>query len=479
MASYDILAKQRHSDYKKNLSDFQFYRAAINARLDGGNPRAVEWDGGQYQCANRDVSWLIPHPWEDTESYKRRLQKCTDSGFPQMILFTIIGYMLEAFKKIDVTGTDEEVEKVNENIDGNHVSFRLFYNMWLEELLGMGAAIIATDNPEETTADTLSTSYIIPRENFLDWALKDGELIYAKWSVSGGIVFNEEKYTYKNIEAQILYSKTKILKIQKVRGRWEKVFENDNKSKIVPVVITEAGREAIPIIESAAKYDVKIMNVDSGLDEILGKQAIAIPYFPLSTFDKMQKNKDGSIKFSASIISFVGENEQPPGIAGFPSSTLDAHFKQIERLEKTAYDASHIKGNPQNSKEQEISGESKRWDWKNKTAPLLEAVKMVTISTIKRLFEIRSKMSDKPVTAEIIWTSFNISSLEEELRNIMATLAINVGTTGNSDLRKTAYRLKYPEATEEKLKIVDAEIDADEIKKAVQSEFVPEEPEIT
>lgn len=409
------LTDQVHPDYRFN--DYKLWRACIDGSL-GDLSRSGVVNQQRKKDQGQVYGYLFRFMAESDKNYRDRCMMVNDIGLSGKVVDTHTGHIARSEATIETDLPDFYKEFFLKDINRRGSSFDVFQVDLLSELIGMGRAWVLTD----ATEAGVPFSYIIPREQVLDWSYDiDGQFDFIKFKTARVIVRN---FVRQIIPQLVIWSQEQVIKLEKVKGRWVVAYNEENRLGYVPIRAASMGPDCRPITERLAWLQVNLMNIDSEVRQIVRNQALSILYGPQGFKEQMQ---------SLSVITGieVPTGASPPGWAGYPSSSLDAHYKYMTHLIENIYELSNTRQRNLNQ-----SGVSKAWDFLDTDSILTTAANAAenTFEGIMTDWAAWLGINTNPVFDYP--SSFELNSIQEEMQNLFAGLRENLGSIANAEIKK-------------------------------------------
>jgi hypothetical protein len=433
----DTIVKQRNPEYEKDVDNFKLWRAAITAQLDAGKTRQAIARDPKIKSVHPEArsvvtddysnldNWLYRFELESDWSYQQRLLLSHDFGDSGRIIRSYVGHLARANHFIEFDLKDETInEKVYRNIDNADTSLQVFESEIAAEILGMGKCWILVKADEAG----IPYSEIIPREDVLDWEYdSNGNLLFVKYRDTRSIIENFKRVVIDQIK--LIYDQEVIIaeKRQDETNRsWKMAEPIPNPLGKIPIVDIWYGDEARPIIETVAKIQVNLFNLDSELRQLIRNQCLSILQLP-------QGGKDALQNLSAnSFFEVTATNADVAKWISYPGSSLDPQFRYLDWLIKRIVDAANVR----NKEDMNISGLSKQWDFletETILSILVDSIAPGMKQIIDFMYEWRGLVSDSVYEIEKV---FDIKKLSEKLDQIIKAMSIGLGPTAEENLRQ-------------------------------------------
>lgn len=308
-----------HQDFPEIEAKVDFWRTASDGNFD-----SCRWD------ASEQDSWLLRYEYESAHSYKDRCLLSNDFAFAQLIVEAYTGHFERGKITFEVDGLAENVvDKMKINFDGSKNSLNLFVaNIFIETLI-TGKTSILTDKD----SDDLPYTYIIPREDIMDWAMRRDAFKFIKWKSVVEEVRGISKHTHQVIW---FVTENEIGRAIKRDKDWVIDFLEPNLLGYVPAHDVWSGNEGVPIISSISKLQYNIFNLDSEWRSILRNQGglniLALP-----------EGVDISMLTSKTMIKVPNESSFAGAWINYPSNGLEAHARYDERVRKSIQEFSRLR----------------------------------------------------------------------------------------------------------------------------------------
>lgn len=443
------LNKQDNEEWKRDVSDWRFYRRALNRELIGDKTKAVETavqqktlrqemnpdaSPSQYQNAlrapeNYSESYLIRQPVESDLSYAIRLIFGFDGNESYKALRTLLGFLLRE-TSLNTEGMSPDLkERIENNIDGKGTDFDQFVQEAAEEIAGIGKSYGWIYQP---TGDKIPVHEFVPREKVRDWHKDKTDFKYVKFEdcrenfvgvirskAERTVILTPEEWFYCTRDGE--QDKWKIERVSP---------EFAGGVPFIPFVDGWCGSYGKSVIATAAYLQFLIMNADSVAFQIIRNQMLGIITGPEGTAKQLQEITTGT------VVDVPPEATRGVEIVGFPKSTIDGHFEYLNNMSAKVSRSANLR--------EEValnaSGESKDWDFMP-TASVLELLAVDVenyVNASLTMFEKLSGATSPNPKRFSIKREFDKKGLKETLEVIFSGIALQLGNTMNDKLKKRA-----------------------------------------
>lgn len=384
--------------------------------------------------------WFFRLDFESDLSFLRRAMTAKDPAWSNKIITSYTGFFTKAKIKID-TGLGEKYnDYYMTNIDRNGKSADTYKNLIFQELISVGQVWIMVDNESYYSdkgeiQDVRPYIYFIKRENILDYQLNNAKDDFVKYVTYSDELIGISRTIIRRVvivtnEKWIIYKET-----GKKKFELEKSF--DNELGKIPIIKGNFGEHALPIINTAAKYQLDIFNFQSEVRNTLSVQNINLLGMPESVYENFKKNKQGdkAIITANSIMIWPNNYEGlAPQWIGPPANTLDPHFKYMEWLVKSLISMSNLRQKVTNMAESE---KAKAFEWLD-TEAILYNGKLITEEILEKttlLFGNYAGENEIESNVEID-SSFQTEPLTEYLINVLRADTIQLDEISMTEIRK-------------------------------------------
>lgn len=461
------LEKQDHKEYKRNVSEWKFYRAALNRDLIGDKTGAIETATEQKtlrQETNPDArnafraeapkdgeSYLIRQPVESDLAYAIRLIFGFDGNESYQTLRTLIGYLLKD-TTLDLSGLPPDVEKrIRDDIDGSQTDFKQFVEEVAEEIGGIGKAFGWI---YQSNGDKIPVHEFIARENVRDWHKDNKDFKYVKFEdcreTFVGVTRIEEERTVILTPEEWFYCK------KDSDGKWIIRREKPKPGRegyFIPFVDGWCGKYAKSLIATAAYLQFLLMNADSVAFQIIRNQMLGIITGPTGTKDQLQELT------TSTVVDVPPEATRGLEIVGFPKQTIDGHFEYLNNMTAKVSKSANLREQVSLG----ASGESKDWDFMPTAALLDRFADYVEdyVNSVIGMFEKFAGAQASKTKRFSIKREFDKKGLKETLEIIFSGMALQLGATMSEKLKvraAEAFKQIGIEPSEQEWKVIEREI---------------------
>jgi len=392
----------------------------------------------------KDGSYLIKHPRETDEKYKARKQLAYYPNFTKKVLNAYISHMFK--EPINRDSKDfQEIELFwqKANLKGEYIDKAMKRYATLAFVYGT-LFLIVDRKPLQaiTRADELmNTPYLVPKTpmELVDYSTdQSGQL---EW-----IVFKEKITSRKFKEdtepiLQFRYfdkESWQILRGEDIATSTAVESGTHNLGK-VPVVIVQAQppeeENSIfgnSIIFEIAKTNHRLFNALSELDEILRNQTFSILTLPITNPADKDQYENMSLSTENALLYDPQSGGKPEFIAP-PTNPTEAYEKRIAELINYIYKLASLEftGGVQKS------GVAMAFDFQE-TNSMLSNLATVIEDTEYEIIELIGRWYDRDFSDVIVEykKDFSVVDLQQELKNAMDVLALDISKKFNIELKK-------------------------------------------
>jgi hypothetical protein len=384
----------------------------------------------------KEDKWLKKMEMESPKTFIRRAHFAEDPGWSGKIIMSYSGHFSRAEYTSSINYDDKELEEtINDDFDGNGTNFKRFYVSIFEEMISVGEtwakvdAIPIKDEKNETIAVKPFVTKIC-RENIMDYEESKIEKGF-EWVKYKNYTEKRDGLKKETIEQIIIVDKEYwyIAEKDTTDGKWKVIDKKENTIKKVPIVRFKFGSDGLPIINTIAKYQLDMMNIQNETRNTISIQGL--------NNLQMSKSMAASVKKwglkTASIFEFEDNSPDRASWIGPNPSTLEPNKWYIAHLIETIVKMANLRQNITNQAE---SADSKAWDWLDVEA-VLNFGADITENGVIDIFNFIGLYLDKSLKPQFeIIREFLFQDLEQYLNNVLLGKEIGVGETAEKELSK-------------------------------------------
>lgn len=449
MPLIDTVDGQVNPEWAKNVDKWIRLRDSLLARLDVANvPKDLNYRKAEKFATalfiDNQPTYLLKHRFETLASFRERILLAWDSGESGQIVSKYVGHLSRAERTGNVDLSDENKEKLKDNIDNNDTTKDVFLLEAAFELMGLGKCWVVTDADESGTP----VSQIIERERMRDWATsKSGELIFAMYDDEVEVI--GETLGRRTVDIRIIWTPLEKLTFAHIDDKWVPKGAIPNPLGYVPVRNAWMGKHALSIIDGVSKVQIDKMNIISELRHTLRQQGFNFLAIPQGASEQMAT-------LDANAFIEINQGDIVPTYVSFPASSMDAHFSYWQNLKDNIMIQSNLGSKSATIAE---SGILRQWNFLD-----VETILNVAGDALEGLFEQIlfdwASWTDAP-TDNIqfeIGREFDIKDLKEKLDAVMAAFSVGIGPTAERAVR-AQIRDEITDLPPEDLETSDKELD--------------------
>ncbi len=482
------IVENPHPIYKTNCAYWEFLlqsyeggRAYCNADLPGVKSNAGLLDrmfrvfaAGKEVLPTSVSGNLFRHPKEREDDYNERVRMSFYYNFCAPIIDIYTNHLFKEAVLVDFGPIKGTVDKISDDIDNQNSSIDEFRREVAEMSQIYGHCFVLIDSPAIPDEEVRSRQDQIIKRAFpyasiyapscvINWSLD-------KFGVPYWILMKE--YSDVNIDPLKYDPKVQVDWTYKLwtRNDW---FQYDREFREIAKGVH--GRGDVPIVcvynkrsKTATSFlgvsdlsDISfiardIYNSCSELKQILRDQTFAF----LAIQGVSSEYNELTVGTSKAIL--YPENRNAPQYVSPPQANAEVYFTHIDRQVRKIYQLAKLEGGSaqQEQTAQMQSGVSKAWDFNETNSSLTKKATSMEDGETK-IWSMFAKWEGKEFDGKVQYPrDFSVQSLMDDLTEAEKSSRLALGETFDLEVRKAIQKKKFPRATEEDLKKMEAEAKA-------------------
>jgi len=392
----------------------------------------------------KDGSYLIAHPRETNEKYAARKKLAYYPNFTKKVLNAYVSHMFkEPINRDSKDYPEIELFWEKSNAKGEDVDKTMKRYSTLAFVYGTLFLIVDRKPMQAITRadDLMNTPYLIPKTplEVIDYSTdQSGEL---EWIVFEEIITSKPFRSYDDSpEIRFRYFDRDGWKILRGTSLTDAVVVEQGTHSLgkVPVVIIKTQEQdetsifGTSIIFEIAKTNHRLYNALSELDEILRNQTFSILTLPSSNPAEREQYKNMTLS-TENALFYDPENGGKPEFIAPPTSPTEAYEKRIAELINYIYKLASLEftGGVQKS------GVAMAFDFQE-TNSMLSNLATTIEDAEYEIIDLVGRWYDRDFSDVVVEykKDFSVVDLQQELKNAMDILALDISKKFNIELKK-------------------------------------------
>jgi len=392
----------------------------------------------------KDGSYLIKHPRETDEKYSSRKKLAYYPNFTKKVLNAYISHLFKEPVNRDTAGSTELEKFWNKtNLKGESIDKTMKKYSALANVVGTLFLIVDRKPVKALTRaeDLLNTPYLVlklPTE-VVDYSVDQSGQI--EWIVFSEIITSKRFKGEKENKIRFRYFDKESWQVLKGTSLLDAVIEMEGKHNlgIVPVVqlysedpIEESEIFGTSRIFEIAKTNHRLYNALSELDEILRSQTFSILTIPAKEPTDREQYENMTLSTENGLFYDPEYGGKPEFIAP-PTNPTEAYEKRIAELINYIYKLASLEftGGVQKS------GVAMAFDFQETNSSLASLAGNIEEAEYQ-IIDIVGRWFDKDLSEAVVEykKDFSVVDLQQELKNAMDILALDISKKFNIELKK-------------------------------------------
>lgn len=396
-----------------------------------------------------DGTYLIAHPREKEDKYKRRQQLAYYTNFVKPVVDAQVNPIFK--QEPNRQNTSSLYKLFINNVDGNDTSLTRFMKKAAIRAKLHGVEFIMMDMAEVDESSVITNKdvveqrlfpylYLVSPSNIIDYAVdKFGRLIYLKYMVSNMSI---DESGNKNMFDEV-YTWTESYCIKEVGGKTTKVLNTIGEIPVIPIYgAINNSDDFIPQsdVYAIARTNLALYNATSELRERNRAQAFSILTYPLAEDDDYESGSE-AINVGVNDVLMYRSGRSSPAFITPPASPSDVILSEISFMIQQIYRMANMKDN-QTVSQYNVTGIAKEYDNQNLYQVILELAQGLQKAEYKiaRIFNKYTNESKSNNLSIVYNNEFGVVDTTSALNSAIQSLALNICPDFNLQLKKQVIR---------------------------------------